>query len=515
MLTKMTGWRLRGAVMALAVGLSACAPVPFDPQPPVTRAAPPAKTGELAALSREVHRRAPGQTAFLQLPDGNDALAARLRLIETATQTLDLQYFLAKPDHAGALIGAMLLDAADRGVKVRLLLDDVFTTTRDSELAVLDNHPNVEVRIFNPLARSLPTAVNYLLDFARVNRRMHNKLFIADGAAAIVGGRNIADEYYQLDTSSEFADFDMMLAGPGVRQISDAFDLFWNDRWSVPVARLNVRESPEELAEVRKAFLANAAQAEAGIYRKAMNAPLLRELSTGERRFEFGGMKVVTDSPRKLRVRVPEGERATADALFALMGRAQEEVILYTPYFVPQAYGADFFRRLAQKGVRVRIVTNSLAATNHAYVHGGYYPYRKRLLEAGVELYEVRHDVPKVLGTVPEGSDIHLTMHTKAAVIDRRHVFVGSLNFDPRSIKLNTEVGVFITDEGLGREAAENFDAGVADYTYRLTLTDTGDLRWIYTGAGRSEAYGRDPGAGLLARMVAVMARILPVEGQL
>ncbi|MCT8160823.1 phospholipase D family protein [Pseudoruegeria sp. SHC-113] len=507
--------RVFAGALALSVGLAGCTYVPFDPPPPASRAAPPAQVGNVAKVNRDLRRDVPGKSVFVPMADGNDALAARLRLIEDAQETLDLQYFLGKPDQAGALIGLKLLEAAERGVRVRLLLDDVFTTSTDTQLAVLDNHPNLELRIFNPMSRRSPTVVNYLLDFGRVNRRMHNKLFIADGGAAIIGGRNIADEYYQLDTSSEFADFDMFVAGPSVAAMSEAFDLFWNDAWSVPVNRLNVRVTEEELTEARRAFERRAATAEAGIYRKAMQAPILRELREGKRFLSFGHAKLVTDPPDKLRVRVTDGERTTSDALFNLMGNAREEVILYTPYFVPQDYGTDFFERLAATGVKVRVVTNSLAATNHAYVHGGYTPYRKRLAAAGVELYEVRYDAPTILGEVPPESPIRLTMHTKAAVVDRRYVFVGSLNFDPRSIKVNTEVGMFIDDPVSGARFAKAFDEGIDDYTYQVELDEKGNLRWRYTGAGRNELYTREPDASFFARFLAGAARFLPVEGQL
>jgi putative cardiolipin synthase len=230
------------AVAALACGLAGCTAVPFDAPRTATRALPPEGT-HMAASARRLTGGAPDRVALVPLVDGNDALGARLDMIEAARRSIDIKTFLIKPDRAGTLFWLELYKAAERGVRVRLLFDDVFTTAQDNEIAQLDAHPNVEIRVFNPLSRNSSLAANFLLDFDRVNRRMHNKMFIADGAMAIVGGRNIADEYYQINTSHEFADFDLFVAGEPVRQMSEAFDLYWSDDWSVPFSAID-RTSP-------------------------------------------------------------------------------------------------------------------------------------------------------------------------------------------------------------------------------------------------------------------------------
>ncbi|MEP3298763.1 MAG: phospholipase D family protein, partial [Pseudoruegeria sp.] len=452
----------------------------------------------------------------IPLPDGNDALGARLRLIETAQHTLDLQYFLIKPDEAGALISVALLEAASRNVRVRLLLDDAFTTAKDGQLAVLDSHPNIEVRIFNPLSRNSWAPWNYVIDFKRVNRRMHNKALIADNAFAIIGGRNLADEYYQLDTSSEFADFDMGVIGPSVPKISESFDVFWNDVWSVPVRALDKRDSDAELSAARFEIENRADLAEADTYRRAVDSAFLSDLRDKVLPLKTGVSKVTSDTPAKLRLPPDDPqERIVAKQLFQEMAAAKSEVILFTPYFVPRDYGAQFFEDLAARGIKVRIITNSLAATNHAYVHGGYYRHRKALLAAGVELFEVRADAPEVLGLDNVDDNLTLTMHTKAAIIDREKLFVGSLNFDPRSIEINTEFGFFLQDPVTAEGFAVALELHADDFTFWLGLDENDDVIWRYTGNGADETYTREPGAGIVDRATAIIARWLPVEGQL
>lgn len=513
----MSNIRRNGIAIFLAFGmLEGCTYVPFEAPKTVTRAKTDLSSGPLQESYHRVISTHGKQDATIPLVDGNAALGARLRLIQSAEHTLDLQYFLIKPDEAGAIISVALLEAAQRGVRVRFLLDDAFTTAEDKQLAVLDSHPNIEIRIFNPLSRRSWGPWNYVIDFNRVNRRMHNKALIADNAFAIIGGRNLADEYYQIDTSSEFADFDLGIIGPSVPLISDKFDIFWNDQLSVQVGLLDERDSQQELAEIRVGIEKRANLAEQETYQKAFDSTFLRDLLRQALPLKTGYSKVVSDTPDKLRLPASETtQREVADHLFREMAAAKEEVLLFTPYFVPRDYGADFFKALVARGVRVRIVTNSLAATNHAYVHGGYYRHREALLAAGVELYEVRADTPAVLGLSDEDEQKLLTMHTKAAIIDSKKMFIGSLNFDPRSIEINTEFGLFLQDPVTAARFINTINQQIDDYAYVLSLDENGDVIWRYNGAGRNEVLTSDPGASLLARMTAFVARWLPIEGQL
>ena len=504
-------------LVALAAGivLTACAPVPLDAPKPVTVAQTPPLPNTLHSVARQTRAGyAASQSAIIPLNDGNEALGARLRLIDSARDTLDLQYFLMKPDLGGALVTQALLTAADRGVRVRILLDDVFTTVDDQFLGLIGAHPNIELRVFNPARRPGPKFAGFLTEFARLNRRMHNKSFSADGAVAIVGGRNIADEYFQIETSSEFADFDMMVIGPAVADIGTEFDLFWNDGWSVPIHDLRKPPTDAELAKTRAELNTRLIPAR-GTYEKAVNDPFFDRMSAGKITIYPGTVASVTDRPSKLKVPLEQGDRILAETLLRRIRDAKHDVILLTPYFVPEDWGARLFADLAARGVQVRIVTNSLGSTNHSYVHAGYRRHRAPLLAAGVELYEVRADALQILGQVPPGDKTGLVMHTKLAVIDGQDVFVGSLNFDPRSIKQNTEFGLFIHSPRLAREALIDLNAGIDDYTYRLSRAADGSLRWHYDSPAAPSVTTREPGATFGNTLVVGITELLNVELQL
>ncbi|WP_193139350.1 phosphatidylserine/phosphatidylglycerophosphate/cardiolipin synthase family protein [Meridianimarinicoccus sp. MJW13] len=503
------------APMFVALGLAGCAPVPLDAPKPVSRALVSDGSTMLQRIARTHTSDNPdGDSSLVTLEDGNIALGARLRLIERAERTLDLQYFLMKPDLGSALVLTALLDAADRGVRVRVLLDDVFTTMSDDALGLLDVHPGIEVRIFNPSPRPGWKAAGFVTDFNRVNRRMHNKSFVADGSWAIVGGRNIADEYFQIDTSSEFADFEMLVIGPAVQGISASFDHYWNDGWSVPIGQLQRDPSPEELAEVRANLVARLKPAR-NVYEGAVNDPFFKRLSAGQIPSFTGRVEVVVDDPAKLKVPVPEGQKILAQDLLTRMKNAKKRVVLLTPYFVPEDYGARLFSDLAERGVRVQIVTNSLGSTNHAYVHAGYRRHREALLAAGVELYEIRSDTPQALGLVPEGDETGLVMHTKLAVIDDDAVFVGSLNLDPRSIKQNTEFGTFVRSRAFAGAVWSALDNDLPLYTYRVVAGPDGDLLWYYDAPGAASVTDREPGATAWKNFVVGLTAFLGIEEQL
>jgi putative cardiolipin synthase len=501
---------LRATALSLILAVGAgCTYVPFDAPREVTMSTPPGG-GFAAAIAQRVDALPSGDTALVPLVDGNDALGARLKIIERAERSIDLKTFLIKPDLAGSLMALELYAAAERGVRVRLLFDDVFTTAEDDQIAQLDSHPNIEIRSFNPLSRNSTTAANFALDFGRVNRRMHNKAMIVDGAIAVIGGRNIADEYYQINTSHEFADFDLLVAGAPVADLAAAFDLFWNDAFSVPLAALATSDGAQ-LRSALEGFRSQANSEAAGIYDRAVGSERLDELLSGSLPALPATAQVVVDDPGKLRNAPGAGPYLVGEEFYQTLNRAQGEVLVLTPYFVPEDYGAAFFEGLVARGVRVRIVTNSLAATNHPYVHGGYAPYRDQLLAAGVEFLEVRADAPALTG----GHDEPLTMHTKLAVVDDTTVFVGSLNVDPRSIRQNSEIGVIFQSPALARNITGRVDAVAADYAFTVTQGADGRNRWRYDGASGVEVYDDEPGASFFAKLVATVTGWLPVESQL
>ncbi len=499
------------AVLCVMLAAASCTGVPLDEPKTVSRSI----SGPVGGLDIGEANLGAGESLFLPLVDGNDALGARLRLIEAAKESIDIKTFLVKPDIAGSLTALALFAAADRGVRVRFLIDDAFTSADDAGLAAFDAHPNMEVRLFNPISRNSVTPIAFALEFNRVNRRMHNKAFIVDGEAVIIGGRNIADEYYQIDQSVEFADFDLFMAGPVVRSFGQAFDTYWNDVWAVPIEHLSPEANDAEVRAALAGFDETSGSEEAEIYRRAIDSTFLKDVREGRIPFYKGRAAAVVDPPLKLRQRQGGADQSTARALMTAMDRARSEVLLITPYFVPEEYGADFFVGLVERGIRVRIITNSLASTNHAYVHAGYKAYRNQLLEAGVELYELRADALQNLGELPADDPLKLTMHTKGAFIDDDLFFVTSMNWDPRSIKLNSELGVLIESRQLVDGLRLNFEEDISDFTFRVGIDDEGRAVWDDVSGDQIVRRYSDPGAGAFSRFVSGLTGLLPVEGQL
>ena len=447
---------------------------------------------------------------FYPLTQGFDAFGTRLLLMDRAEASIDAQYFLMKPDHAGMVFAARLLEAADRGVRVRFLLDDIFTTVEDNGLATLHAHPNIEVRIFNPVARKGIYGLNYLGHFSLANRRMHNKAFVVDNQVAVVGGRNIANEYYQLETSGEFIDFDMIAVGPVVREVSSEFDTYWNHELAVPMEAL-FREDDEEKLEQTRAKL-NQAMEEAGqsIYADATNTPILKQLGANEIRPYIAPARLITDDPQKLLEDVSPEQQILVNEMRKVFREAESEIIILTPYLVPRDRGIELIRELRAKGIRVTILTNSLATNNHKAVHSAYANYRKRMLEAGVELWEARADAAKI--TTPEGETQldKLTLHTKGILVDRRRVFVGSLNLDPRSIDINTEMGLLIDSTQLGEKLTESVREHIPMIAYRVKLDDDGGLSWHATIDGKQVVETKEPQTSAWDRFMAWFLKIAP-----
>lgn len=497
----------------MAAMLAGCAPRIDTSARVESRAMPPARNSPAAIMARPWLDDADGRSGFVSLPRGDDALGARLKLVESAQDSIDLQYFLFKPGRAADLLADRLLEAAGRGVRVRLLYDDVFTTLPDESLGILDAHPGIEVRVFNPLSRSVPMPLGYLGGLMSSNRRMHNKAFIVDNAIAIVGGRNIADEYFALDDAIEFADYDIAGLGPVAADLSETFDAYWNDDFSVPlraVARIPAT-TPEEFRAGLRADPARLAEARR-VHEGALQSAVLSDLREGRRMPVTAPSRTVTDPPEKLRRPVNSGYEAMWDELAALIETATDEIVIVTPYFVPQRERVALLTRARARGVRVVVITNSLSSTNHPIVHGGYFPYRRELLGAGVELYEARAD--RRLRSV-SGEPYELTLHAKALIADRRHVYIGSLNQDPRSIDINSEMGVIIDSPDLATRLVAAMEDRSATYLYQLELDANGRVAWRGRDGDRQQIWTSDPNAGPLRHLVAWLGYMLPIEGQL
>jgi putative cardiolipin synthase len=500
--------------------LSGCASIDFDYPRTESRVIADTSDTYLGSTASQLSSsRSADQSGFFPLQDGIDALTARLLLAERAERSIDTQYYLIKDDAVGLAFIYTLLRAADRGVRVRLLVDDVFTKDYDAGMAALDSHPNFEVRIFNPFHRGAAgRAWSGLTDLTRVNRRMHTKSFTVDGQVTILGGRNIADEYFGAREDAKFGDLDVVGVGPIADDVSMMFDSFWNHETALPVpAFAKMPDDPAaQLTILRERLEQASKKIQETRYAEAVRATALEFMSLERDVLEWTPYSLVYDSPDK-GIRSEDGPSvAITKPLVEALQSAKNELIVVSPYFVPRKAGIQFFSDLQARGVSVTIVTNSLAANNQVTVHGGYAPSRKPLLEKGVRIFEVRPDATVKGSEIVAASGAKATLHTKAFLVDRKTAFVGSFNFDPRSANLNTESGVIIESIRLGKDFGDTFDHGIRSQTYELFLNGAGKLRWRGIEEDGSEViYTKEPLSTWGQRFIAGFIRLLPVKGQL
>jgi putative cardiolipin synthase len=462
----------------------------------------------------------PGMSAVHLLSDGVEAFATRLALAEDAERTIDTQYYLITNDEVGLLFITSLLQAADRGVRVRLLLDDILTKGYDAGMAALDSHPNIHIRVFNPWSARGFRAAN-IGSFQRLNRRMHNKSFTVDNQFTIVGGRNIADEYFANNKLVNFGDLDVLGAGPLAQQTSEMFDTYWNSRYAAPVDTFaKMPDDPAAaLEQLRERLHANTEKMRDTQYVQALREDFLQITSSDGVVYEWAPAELAYDSPDKASKKTAATAEKLTTTLGALINTAEQEILIFSPYFVPRKDGEEYFQTLIDRGLKVTVLTNSLAANNHGIVHSGYMGSRKKLLRMGVKLWEVKISAP-VPGVDRGGSGAALaTLHTKAFMVDREYLFVGSFNWDPRSVAINTESGVIIQSKDLAEESAENIDEYLGDRAYEVVLNDKGKIRWIdhtrEDEGGQTVVLDKEPDASWWRRTKAQMGRILPVRGQL
>ena len=452
------------------------------------------------------------------LSDGIEAFGARLLMARRARVGIDAQYYFILDDVTGHAFFRELLLAADRGVRVRLLLDDIATRGYDPGLAVLDAHPSFEVRIFNPFTRSKGRLGSGVTEFERVNRRMHNKSFTADGLATVVGGRNIGAEYFAAHEDTNFEDLDLLGIGPVARDVGESFDEYWSSEAAVPASVLlpPPDDAQADLERLREGLEESVEDLEGTRYRDALASTILDQIELEPESLEWAPALVVADAPEKSRAGTQAGDVVT-DELRAPLRKAilaaEHELLVVSPYFVPLDSGVEALCELDGRGVQTTVVTNSLSSTDVGAVHAGYAPYRKDLLACGVELYEVRADTTAD-GARRGGLGLsRSSLHAKGFVIDRRHLFVGSFNWDPRSAFINTEMGVMLDSPALARAFMDNVEKAQHD-AYRLSLVD-GDIRWS-TGSDReAPALSREPDTTFWQRFGAGLLSLFPIEGQL
>ena len=463
----------------------------------------------------------PGRSGIVALPDGHDAFAVRALLADAAERSLDVRYYIWHNDMSGTLLMAALARAAERGVRVRLLLDDNNTAGLDAVLGALDAHPNVEVRLFNPFKLRRWRLLGYVTDFKRLNRRMHNKSFTADDQATIIGGRNIGDEYFDAGQGGApwFVDLDVLAVGPVVAEVARDFERYWASASSTPAARV----VPRATARSRAAVAAEVARVErapaAAAYTAALGrSPLVRDLLAHRLLFDWSPTRMISDDPAKGLGRAPD-HALLWPRLKESLGATRRQLRLVSPYFVPGRAGVEALASLAREGVQITVLTNALESTDVAVVHAGYAKRRKALLTAGVRLFELKRGPshaprPKRVNWSAPGSSgsSASSLHAKTVAVDRSRVFIGSFNFDPRSARLNTEMGFVIDSPALAEAFAGWFAADVPARAYEVRLGPAGELRWIDRQEGGEVVRVAEPGATIWRRVAVALFALLPIE---
>ncbi|MFM0524610.1 phospholipase D family protein [Paraburkholderia strydomiana] len=516
--------------------LTACATKPpataFDR--PVTHALSPTENTPLRAALEPLEAAHPGESGFRVLSSGTDALQMRIALARAATKTLDMQYYIANEDTTGKLLLGAALYAADHGVRVRMLVDDLNFKDIDRIMAGLNSHSNIEIRVFNPFGSAregvFERTTNVFTQIGHFTRRMHNKAMIADNQLAIVGGRNLGDEYFNASEVLQFRDIDVLAAGPITADVSASFDDYWNSSVAYPLGVLNKQKfDREELDQtrddLRKHWRTNADPYNA----KPLNAtPLATQIAGKQLGLTWAQAEFEADQPEKIESPSPDYVSPPMKRLGELMKDAHKDFLVVSPYFVPHDAGVTALSTLTHRGVRVAILTNSLAATDAVAVQAGYSPFRVPLLQQGVELYEFkpRQDTPTA-GIA--GSRSRASLHAKTYVIDRRILVIGSMNLDPRSAHLNTELALVIHSPELAAQVADIFATATApERSYRVTLADGAQLAylrsigaplsplvWTDVEDGTRRTYIFDPQAGLYRNALTGLFSLLPVNAEL
>jgi putative cardiolipin synthase len=472
---------------------------------------------ESTAIGRRLAREAarhPGESGFSFIGKGRTAFNTRIALTDLAQKSLDMQYYIWEADATGRRFAERVVKAADRGVRVRILLDDNNFTGRDPILAALDAHPNIEIRMFNPFAHRSTHILDFLLNFSRVNHRMHNKLFVMDNALAIVGGRNIGDDYFGVSSHANYRDADIAAGGPVVRQASGVFDRFWNGEQAVPMAALTNRKYTSEDAKAAISTIRESSATDPYPYPLDQDVAAIKSrIDTLIDQFIWAPGQMVWDDPES--IRLTGGTTKLIEGLYNRMEKLNQEMLIEAPYFVVQERGRARVKELHERGIRMRALTNSMASNDVAAAHAGHAKHRKELVENGMEIYELRADAGSIRDRFASGSS-DAALHAKILVFDRRDVFIGSFNLDPRSAFINTEAGLYIQSPKLASQVIAYMDEGVEPQnSYRLLLDQNGKIYWVTKEGGKTKQYRNDPHSTFMQRLKASVIGLLPIEKQL
>ncbi len=488
-------------VLTCAAGCSRLDPInlPWDASPAATQTGPLADLDKIYAGDWQI-----------PLNDGPNALAWRLRAIDSATRSIELQSFIWKSDTVGSLIRERLFAAADRGVQVRILIDDSFLVGQDAWVLEIAHHDNIQYRVYNPYRRrssnALSRTILNLSEFHRLDHRMHNKLMVVDGQVGIIGGRNLADEYFGLDPEANFRDMELLVGGPIVGSLSASFDNYWNDKWALPidaVAHVSLKPPANQTSNENKE-----------VYETEVPRERLEEWQMVVRKGYRGRTRLVVDDPPK---DSPDASSdrpiQVANSLYEILGDADEEIIIVSAYLIPTPVLTDALRQAVARGVRIRMLTNSINSNNHISAYAAYRKHIAELLSAGASVHEVRVDAesrPRYI--IPPVARKNLGLHAKYLIVDQKSVFIGSSNLDPRSLRINTEIGLLVRDRALAkamsRLTAPDFDRSNA---WELQLDETGALIWV----GDDEVRNSEPASKGFQRLEEWFFAHLPIEQEL
>ena len=512
---------------SIAITVTGCSTLPKHKIESIPETALQVDTAQttLAQIIQPLQEQHPDLTGYLVLFEPLEALATRLSLIDKAEKRLDLQYYIWDNDKVGSLALHALIRAADRGVKIRLLIDDNNAKSTEGIFLALAQHPNIEVKLFNPYRFRKYRALDMILDLKRINRRMHNKSFIADHQVALIGGRNMTNQYYNVSDNYQFSDVDVMLVGTAVKDISHSFDEYWNHEYAYKVQEV-VKQSAHHLSyeSLKRQLDEHYERVTVQNYLDlTSNSQAIDSLMSRDIQLDWVKAEVVKDSPDKIKSKAKKKEHLNFQ-LIQHLEQPEKNVDLISAYFVPEKKGAKMLTDLAKDGVKVRVLTNSFKANDVAVVHAFYGKYRQNLLEHGVQLYEFlpalnKNDLDKNTEDLAKKAKVSIkglsrsSLHAKLMALDEKQVFIGSFNFDPRSAYLNTEIGVLLNSPPLAQAVHTTMDENLSKYAYKLVLDANKKITWQRQTPQGPVIYTKEPRMKWWQRAGIKMLSWLPIEG--
>lgn len=522
---KSSKWAILALTGSLVLGIPACSTLPkqhtITPQYAYDIDTQNTALSKLITPLKEQH---PDLTGYHVLYDPLEAIAARIQLIDKAEKTLDLQYYIWDNDKIGALALYKILQAAERGVKVRLLMDDNNAKSMEGIYLALDQHTNIDVKLFNPYKFRKLRPIDMVLDLKRINRRMHNKTFTADNLVTLIGGRNMSNQYYNVSENYQFSDVDVMLVGQAVDDITHSFDEYWNHPYAYPVRNIVSHASPLRFPSLKEQLTRHYEEVTVQNYLDLSNKSHdFEDWLNQSIQLDWVEAKIIQDSPEKVKAQAKKEQHLNFQ-LIERLKKPEKSVDIISAYFVPQVEGTTHLTELAQDGIDIRVLTNSFKANDVALVHAFYSKYRQELLQNGVQLYEFLPALPEKFQNVNNAeiskrSKVSLkglsrsSLHAKLMALDDKQVFIGSFNFDPRSANLNTEIGVILNSPSLANAVHQTMNENLQYYAYKLVLDAKGKINWQLKTPEGTKTYTQEPKMNWWKRAGIKAISWLPIEG--